>query len=325
MPKARKYQISIEANPYYHCVTRCVRRAFLCGTDNTTGQCFEHRRQWLEDRILCLAQIFSIDVAAYAVMSNHYHVVLHINKIRSLAWGDKEVCERWHRLFRGTLLTKKFLNGDTLLAAEMQTVKCKLVEWRQNLCSVSWFMRLINEPIARQANTEDGCTGKFWEARFKSQALCDEKALAACMAYVDLNPVRAKVADTLDTSAHTSISKRIKNLESPRNQLPSLMPFLGAPRESASAELPFSFVEYLRLVNWTGGIIREDKRGAIFSSTPLLLDRLGFEPRHWFFVTTQFESKLKGLVGCVFKMRQAAEKLGYLRTPGLGICKAIFS
>lgn len=252
MPKARKHQISLEATPYYHCVTRCVRRAFLCGTDITTGQCFEHRRQWLEDRILALAQIFAIDVAAYAVMSNHYHVVLHIDINKGLRWTDKEVCERWHQLFKGTVLTQKFLRGDPLITAEQEAVRYKLSEWRENLCSISWFMRLINEPIARQANAEDRCTGKFWEARFKCQALCDEKALAACMAYVDLNPIRAKIAETPEASEHTSIKKRMDHLRRQREQPTPLMPFVGNPREPMPTGLPFPLMDYLSW--WTGQV-----------------------------------------------------------------------
>ena len=325
MPKARKHQIALEATPYYHCVSRCVRRAFLCGTDSATGQCFEHRRQWLEDRILALAQIFAIDVAAFAIMSNHYHLVLHINKIKSLNWTDWEVCERWHQLFKGTALTQKFLRGDALDNAEQDAVSAKLSQWREHLSSISWFMRLVNEPIARQANSEDNCTGKFWEARFKSQALCDEKALAACMAYVDLNPIRAKMAELPETSDHTSVKNRIQAFQEHQQQPQSLMPFVGNPREPMPEGLPFALKDYLELMDWTGRIIREDKRGSIPAEMPPILARLAIEPKYWIFLTTQFESKLKGLVGCVFAVKRAAKKLGYIRSPGFGMCKTVFS
>ena len=79
MPQPRRSQISLEDTPYYHCCSRVVRRAFLCGDDKYSGENYDHRRSWVETLLLKLATVFAIDVAAFAVMSNHLHVVLRID------------------------------------------------------------------------------------------------------------------------------------------------------------------------------------------------------------------------------------------------------
>jgi len=188
---------------------------------------------------------------------------------------------------------------------------------------ISWLMRMLNESIARMANKEDNCTGRFWEGRFKSQALLDEQALAACLAYVDLNPVKANMAATPETSAHTSIRERCKKAQSssqpnhPNQQVKSLMPFVGNPLKEMPKGLPFRLLDYIELIDWTGRCIREDKRGAISNSLPCALERLNIDPKHWLYLTQNFESQFKTLVGTAFQIKDAASKLGYQRTPGL--------
>jgi len=330
MPKPRYTLVSLEATPYYHCVSRCVRRAFLCGNDEVSGQNYEHRRQWIEDKLLELSAIFALDVCAYAIMSNHYHVVLHVDKLTAENWGRDDVIHRWHRLFSGHLLSQRFLRSETLGKAELKKLDESVSLWRERLMDISWFMRVLNENIARQANTEDSCTGRFWEGRFKSQALLNEAALAACMAYVDLNPIRANMAKTPETSDHTSIQQRIiraQDAAQPNHRLQqprSLMPFAGYPKEDMPKGLPFRLNDYLELVDWTGRILREDKRSAIPAHTPPILQRLKMEDKHWLYLTQHFESPFKGLVGSVHKLKQACQKLGYERTPGLRSCKNFF-
>ena len=294
MPKSRKSQISLQDTPYYHCVTRCVRRAFLCGEDRVTGISYEHRRQWVEDKLLSLAQVFCIDICAYAVMSNHTHVVLCVDRDQALALSELEVLQRWHSMHKGTLLTQRFADDSERInmdAAEVLTVRATIELYRKRLFDISWFMRHLNEHIAREANKEDGCTGRFWEGRFKSQALLDEAALAACMAYVDLNPIRAKLADTPESSAHTSVQKRAHAATNKKPQPKQLLKFAGNPRRNMPKGLPFRLVDYLALVDETGRTIRKGKMGYTDSEQWQILKRLNIAPGSWLTITTEFEQQ----------------------------------
>jgi len=293
MTQARRQQISLVDTPYYHCIARCVRQAFLCGKDRHTGQSFEHRRQWVVDRLRFLGDIFAIDICAYAVMSNHYHVVVHVDWERAAHWTNVEVVRRWCCLYKGNLLSQRFMRGDSLSRAEFNVLEECIEAWRGRLGDISWFMKQLNESIARAANIEDNCKGRFWEARFKSQALLDEKALLACMVYVDLNPVRAGIADDVEGSDFTSVQARLwqvvgggaptsENIEGTEFSLPNLLAFVEAERcAPQQCALPFNLKDYLDLVDWTGRSVRNDKRGAIDGSKPRLLDRLQLSERQW--------------------------------------------
>ena len=303
MPRPRSQQVALEATPYYHCISRCVRRAFLCGKDNFSGRSYEHRKAWVVERLAELSDAFAIDICAYAVMSNHYHLVLRVDADKAQNWSAEEVAERWMRLFSGSPLVKNWLSG----AMTGEAVKLRALEiieaWRTKLHDLSWFMRCLNEHLARKANHEDCCTGRFWEGRFKSQALLDEAAVLSCMAYVDLNPIRAGVAEIPERSDYTSIQQRIREhpdtakgikrhnkpaKSSARPTEPSRRPILMSLVDASNADQPhresacdYRLMDYLELVDWTGRALREDKRGAIAESTPAILARLEIEPQTW--------------------------------------------
>ena len=186
-----------------------MRRAYLCGDDPVSGRNFDHRKRWLVVRIKELAENFAIDVCAYAVMSNHYHLVLHVNQDQLGQWSDEEVTRRWTAIFPNNAKLVETLGLNRKSKAAQKQLRDRLEEWRRRLGDISWFMRCLNESLARRANREDECTGRFWEGRFKSQALLDEKALVTCMAYVDLNPIRAGISDSLENSDFTSIQERL--------------------------------------------------------------------------------------------------------------------
>jgi len=339
MTLPRQSLISLTDTPYYHCVSRCVRRAFLCGNDHYSGKSYEHRRGWLEYLLLRTANVFAIRLCAYAVMSNHYHVVLHVRPDLSNNWSDLEVVKRWHRLFKPTLFSQRFVDGEPLREVEWLALRSDIKKWRARLTDISWFMRIVNERLARQANAEDKCTGRFsatapcvalppasmqsWEGRFKSQALLDERALLSCMAYVDLNPIRATIARTPETSDHTSVKHRIdaiKNKQSPKRCLER---FEGITLKSKG--IPFKLEDYIDLVDWTGRIIRDDKHGAISSSLPPILERLSLDEEQWKILTTEFEQHFQNWVGSEHIVRQICDDKAYQRIPSTKPCRQLFS
>jgi len=267
MPLPRKRLVSLDDTPYYHCIARCVRRAYLCGTDPITGFDFEHRRQWIVDRMKWLSSIYAIDICAYAVMNNHYHVVLKIDVNRAKKWSDREVAALWNKVFSTPQYISRWLKNKPLSEGEIEMVAKDINKWRHRLYDLSWYMRCLNEAIARMANEEDNCTGRFWEGRFKSQALLDERALLSCMAYVDLNPVRAAIANTLDESDYTSIQQRILQ---PTDE--SILPF--SDQTERPERLPYSARDYLELVGWAKLEIQNEGKGHISHESPRILQQL---------------------------------------------------
>jgi REP element-mobilizing transposase RayT len=245
MPRiARKFVFDPDNEGVYHCINRCVRRAFLCGTDSVSRKCFDHRKEWLLARLAFLAGRFGIDVLGFAIMSNHLHVVVRNRPDVVREWSDDEVARRWLGLFplgRDQGDPPKAPTQSALLTITANPAR--LAELRERLSDLSWFMRCLVEPIARQANREDQVSGSFWEGRFKSLPILDDSALAACLAYVDLNPIRAKVAETPETSQFTSVFERIQSLnsDSDRSQtqectLPDHIPCVPAEPAMATAE-----------------------------------------------------------------------------------------
>jgi REP element-mobilizing transposase RayT len=317
MTQSRATQVSLVDTPYYHCISRCVRRAFLCGKDKFSGKSFEHRRQWMVERLQFLTSIFTIDTCAYAIMSNHYHLVLHVNELESSELTDEEVCLRWSRLYSMPTLVSRWQAGTGLSEGELLMVKTVINKWRERLMDISWLMRSINEFIARKANKEDNCAGRFWEGRFKSQALLDENALITCMAYVDLNPIRAKMASSIERSEYTSAHERIHGNASPKistapenKPIKLLYGFVGDKAQDTSQGIPFSLIDYLELLDWTSRVLRDDKRGAILGTQPQLLDVLGIDDQTWCELASSFGKNYQGAVGSLEELASYAEHTG---------------
>ncbi len=283
MTSARKHQVDPHSPGFYHLSSTCVRGAHLCGRDRESGRDYSARRLWLENRILKLAELFAIDVYAFAVMSNHYHIVVRTDPDRFNDVDDAEIARRWILSMKhpDTPLTSDQLSDRiaTLVRDPSRIKRC-----REHLASVSWYMAKINEPLARRCNTEDGTKGHFWQKRFHSGALLDEKAIMTCMAYVDLNPVRAGMATSLATSKHTGIRRRIRGAKRSRGSLRRpLRPLSRGGNQRTAPHMSLSLQEYIEFVRWIGeNIVYPDK--ATLPQAPRAgqtMDILGTDPMAW--------------------------------------------
>ncbi|OBT08016.1 transposase [Vibrio sp. UCD-FRSSP16_10] len=299
----------MDATPYYHCVSRCVRQSYLCGHNHETHVSYDHRKQWVEDKMKSLTATYCLSICAYAIMSNHYHVVVYINKNKALNLSPLEVVERWAINHKLPLLIKRWLKNE--LTNQLEENKChEIIQiWRKRLWNLSWFMKELNFDIAYRANLEDKCKGHFWESRFKSQALLDDKALLAAMAYVDLNPIRAGVAKTPETSDFTSFKTRLDTLQNNRYAPKSLLPFEDDLNEHSNSKIPFKFADYIELIDWTAREFRQGKV-SLSNDVPPILNRLTLKQNRWLKACNELENSRFTAIGNLRQANHAKKLLG---------------
>ncbi len=274
-------------------------------------------------------------------MSNH--LILHVDTEKAKNWDQVEVIERWRKLFGGGVLIERYLAGLCKTEAELDKVTEIAETWRVRLMDISWLMRCLNESIARQANKEDNCKGRFWEGRFKSQALLDEQALLACMVYVDLNPVRAGICETPEASDFTSIQQRLQAYQEKAadNRTPAeakTEKIDNKEKSSANIQLnaftggfntqkgiPFDEIDYFKLTDWTGRAVHPKKKGAIPEELPKLLTRLGLSQENWIETVTSYEKHFSDYVGQETRLKDVVASRGMKWLRGLRACRRLFS
>lgn len=305
MTIARSQLVDVSVSRWYHCISRCVRRAFLFaeGADSASGD----RKLWIERRLKELDAIFAVSVGGFSVMDNHLHLLLRLDLDVAIAWSDNEVVERWFKLYppRGT-------DRKPLPAAKLKELVAKrlgdakwIAQTRDRLGSLSWFMKCLKEPLSRMVNKAEKCTGAFFEGRFKSIAVLDEEALMSVCAYIDLNPVAAGIASTPEASEHTSVKARVDHVQEFGRVADLQVAKQGSVAASKASKkledalwlIPiedrrgvdsrregmldgFTLGNYLMLVEYTGRLLRDGK-ASITAEVSDILTRLGSSAEVW--------------------------------------------
>jgi len=155
MTMARAHLVDVAVTRWYHCITRCVRRAFLLNEGPTS------RKQWIENRLEELAQIFSISVGGFAVLDNHLHVLLRLDPDLAQAWSDEDVVRRWGRLFPPRGKAREPLRVSEAWVQDRLKDAGWVATARNRLQSLSWFMKCLKEPLSRLANRQEETRGAF--------------------------------------------------------------------------------------------------------------------------------------------------------------------
>ena len=303
----------------YHCISRCVRRAYLYGQDSYSGKNYDHRKDWIRDRLQFLVTVFCIEVLACALMDNHLHLLIRTQPEFLQSLSDWDIARLWLTLYPPP-------HGEATeeeIRVLVQNGK-RMAHLRERLGSVSWFMKSLNEFIARKANREDECKGRFWEGRFRCQRMDSESALLGCAVYIDLNPVRAGKAQTPEESTFTSAYERIDLLKNGKGEEDLWL----APIQDTGKRrgfLSISREEYLSILDETGRVIKNDKRGAIPKELEPILIRLGIKPGGWSRLVGELGNAFSCVIGDTDSIRQAAHSMGKRWLKGLGTAQHAFA
>jgi len=335
MTQARSTLIPPGHAVFVHVTTRCVRRAWLFGHDRFSDRRYDHRCGLIESRVRELAEVFAVGVYAFAWMSNHFHLALAVRPDAVRSWSDEEVVDRWQRIYRS-----KCEKSNAERCAQMLADPLRMLQIRERLASLSWFMKCLNEHVSRIANADGAFVG-IVRARLSSDTspsgaygtslgrVCLSRQCRECRAahvtgkrpYVDLNPIRAGIACNLMGSRNTSIRRRCKAVAGNPDLAGELvLPIWGV---AATTMPPITVAEYIELVDDTGRQVRKDKRGAISADEPRALKKLSLSPDHWTWQVKGVGSGYWRVVGTVEAIEEKVIAMQQQFLRGIGFARAL--
>ncbi len=346
MTVARSQLVDVDVTPWYHVISKTVRGMPLL--EQQQGE--EDRKQWIEERLKELTHSFSVAVAGFTVLDGHFHALVHLAPERVQDWSDEEVVRRWGRLYPPRDKKRKPLQVSKAWIKQKLADATFVEKTRKRLGNLGWFMKCLKEPLARRANRIDGCSGAFWQSRYKSIAILDAEALLATCVYIDLNPLAAGIAGLPENSPHTSVRRRVEHCRQ-KGRLDDLQAAragsVAAARQAQGLDTDdwlcpindergrgadrvgllegLSLGTYLQLVDWMSRLFREGK-ARVSDDAASILDRLGTTSELWSSTVERLLSRPKS-VGVAFsfhreRLQEAAAHRGCHHVANLNGCPA---
>lgn len=337
MRKKRFVVADPEVSGTFHITNRCIRRAFLMADGKPTRGPFRNRRHVVLNRLKNLAAAYSIDILRVALMSTHIHLLIRNRPDLVKLMSDEEVARRYFQIHPGYCQATADARGkkpDQPTQEDIEKLaqdKQKIAKIRRMLSSISHFMKSFNFYVSRYFNLVDGTTGAFWESRYKLKALLDDLSILLCAFYIDLNPIRARMSKTLETSDFTSIFYQIvaarmlaEQPQYPEEKLPTsfLTPVTISPNEAdkikrslktRASDFGFTYLssqEYLIAADLMGRILSKNHDGVIPSSVPPIFERLNLNWESIFHLVDAYEELFSFYVGSKASLEKKASDLG---------------
>ena len=330
----------------YHCFNRCVRREFLLGNNRQARKDYEYRKDWLRALLIEMAGIFSIDIFKYAVLDNHFHLILRNRPDLAKRWSERKVLRRALQLFPEKFRRLGlFVEPHEPLPKKLLSDKCLIEEMRKRLASISWLMKVVQERIARRANREDDVTGAFWAGRFQSKALLDSAAVLSCAMYIDLNPERAGKTTAPEQTKYTSAYDRINGLRardknrraegiahdgwlcalSTRGDYPDEDLAEAGKRASNDGLLELPLTVYLKMLDCVCNQLQRGSGELEDSEFVPILERIGIQSSTLIECIQYFGRTWRRAVGGCESMRKQAERVGQEWLQGSSSAKRYFT
>ena len=168
----------------YHIISKTALDGFIIG---------DVEKEYLFNLIKRLSAVFMTEIFGFCIMGNHFHLLVKMKNPGD--YSDDEIMGMVRRHYQDN---------------KRQVTDGQISFYREKLSNLSEYVKEIKQRFARYYNKQNNRSGYFWGDRFKSVIVEDGDTLINCLAYIDLNPVRANMVEKPEDYRWSSIGYHVQ-------------------------------------------------------------------------------------------------------------------